>query len=232
MNKRLIDTKITNVEDVTIKQHIAALSVFNRALFSPTKTIKVSARVWSALKGLKKANETFDDVIMGLLNKKTQTVGNENIKAISFKRKIDFFSLSLPEKGELGIEFEYNDAKSNKNDFILDVKIKKVFAGRRSFNPSEFFGVDNAHKHFSEPFIVVYLKSVVVALKKEFRIEFTDLERIDQIARWRRFYYEYSLSEESFKEDIEEPLRLSAEEKITPEWEDKMKKSFFYKWSL
>ena len=101
-----------------------------------------------ALKTKKEENETFDDVIKKLLKKRTVSMGNEDIKAIKYERKIAFFDMHS--YGEtIGFEFMYNDIKFDKTDFVLDLKIKKVFFKKRVLNPSEFFGVDNVHKHFS-----------------------------------------------------------------------------------
>ncbi len=66
-----------------------------------------------------------------------------------------------------------------------------------------------------------------MALKKEFRVNtgmYSDKE-FEEIAEWRRIYYDYNLSEESFIEDIEEPFRLSEEEHLTKRYEDKLKRS-------
>src|SRR3989344_3621253 len=123
-----------------------------------TKTIKVEIRTWDSLKARKQEYESFDDVIKGLLNQRSKTVGDQNIKAIKYERKIAFFSASL--YGEtVGVECEYNESKANKPDFVLDINIKKIFFGKKTFNPSEFFGVDNTHKHYSSFFMYVYLKA-------------------------------------------------------------------------
>ena len=191
-----------------------------------TKTIKVEVRTWDSLKSQKQENETFDDVIKKLLKERTVSIGDDNIKAIKYERKVAFFD-DYAYGETIGFEFGYNDVKSNKSDFILDLKIKKIFFRKRAINPSEFFGVDNLHKHYSDFFLRIYLKAVALALKKEFRAEFMALEEsyYQNIVRWRRLYYDYSLSEDSFKEDIEEPLRLSEEEEISKEWKTKINKS-------
>ena len=46
----------------------------------------------------------------------------------------------------------------------------------------------------------------------------------ENIARWRKIYYDHSLSEDSFINDIEEPLRLS-EERPDQKIIDSIKKS-------
>lgn len=195
------------------------------------KTLKVDIRVWDSLKQLKKENETFNDVIKEFLNKRTRSIGDENLKAIKYGRKTAFFNTEY--KGPLfkyhsiGVELEYNDVKNQKSDFILDVKIKKVFYGKRILNPSDFFGVDNTHKHYSRVFMNLYLKSIGLALDKEFRVYLGMISDKDyeDIAKWRKIYYDYDLSEESFKQDIEDSLRLSEEEKPTGEWTKKLLES-------
>lgn len=204
---------------------------------SRTKTLKVDVRTWDSLKSRKKENETFNDVIKELLMERTKAIGDENIKAIKYERKTTFFTY-WHKNEKMGFEFEYNDVKANKSDFILDLKIKKVFFGKRILNPSEFFGVDNAHKHYSDFFIVVYLYAVSLALRKEFRAEFQphqfgvyDDGDYENVALWRQLYYDYSLSEESFKSDIEEPLRLYEEEKPSEEWKRRIQQSLSMKQS-
>jgi len=195
---------------------------------SRTKTLKVDVRAWDSLKSLKGENETFNDVIKGLLMERTRALGDSNIKVIKYQRKISFFRIAYLSK-EIGFEFEYNDSKGNKSDFILDLKIKKVFYGKKILNPSEFFGADNEHKHYSKEFLMAYLEAVSLALRKEFRVHpGADLMNI---ALWRQLYHEYNLSEESFKDDIEEPLRLSEEEKPNAAWKKRLMDSVVNKLS-
>jgi len=52
-----------------------------------------------------------------------------------------------------------------------------------------------------------------------------DNKDFENIAKWRKLYYDYSLSEESFISDVEEPLRLSEEEKISPSIRERIKNS-------
>lgn len=185
------------------------------------RNIKVNIRTWNALKSMKKENETFDDVIKDLLGERTQSVGDENIKAIKYHRKTSFFTMAYCE--EIGFEFEYNDVKNHRADFVLDVKIKKVFFRRKVLMPSEFFGTDSPHKHFSKFFMEAYFNAVKEVFKKEFRI-ICPTNPYD-LTLWRQVYYDYSLSEDSFKDDIEEPLRLSEEEKPSKLWKDKVNDS-------
>ncbi len=188
---------------------------------APIKTIRVDTRVWDKLKDLKRENETFNEVILELLNERTKASGNENIKAILYKRKIDFLTVN-EFNNEIGIEFEYNDVLGHKSDFELDLKIRKVFFTREVYNPSEFFGVDNAHKQYSEFYLMVYFLAVAQTLKKEFRIgQFI----AQDIVAWRKLYYYYNLSEDSFTNDIEEPLRLSMKDKASPEWQERLNNS-------
>lgn len=195
-----------------------------------TKTIKVDVRTWDGLKSLKKENETFNDVIKEFLMERTKALGDKNIKVIKYQRKNAFFT-SWYEHQEIGFEFGYNDSKGNKSDFVLDLKIKKVFFNKRILNPSEFFGVDNAHKHYSNFFILIYLQATALALRKEFRAEFIsyrsqiDEKDYENIALWRQFYYDYNLSDESFKQDVEEPLRLNEIEKPSKVWRERINKS-------
>ena len=69
-------------------------------------------------------------------------------------------------------------------------------------------------------FMNLYLKAVRLALNREFKVHLGMIFDKDygDIAKWRKIYYDYNLSEESFKQDVEEPLRLNEEEKPTGEW--------------
>tara|TARA_Y100000310_G_scaffold300339_1_gene335953 strand:+ start:2201 stop:2845 length:645 start_codon:yes stop_codon:yes gene_type:complete len=196
-----------------------------------TKTLKVEARIWNTLKNLKKENETFNDVIKELLNERTKAAGNKNIKAIKYHRKIAFIKASyqynLTTNSTIGLEFEYNDVKTQQTDFTLDLKIKKVFFGKKIYNSSLFFGVPAYQKHLSPVYLNLYLQCLAFALTKEFRVSFetSSFLGFEDITRWRKVYYDYGLSEDSFIEDIEEPLRLSGEEKLTEKKEKQIKNS-------
>lgn len=209
-----------------VEKNIAKEVVSNKIeeLPSRTTTIKISIRVWDSLKNLKRENETFDDVIKELLKERTKHLGNENIKAIMYSRKVIFFNTDYShpfyKKFSVGIEFEYNDVKNQKLDFVLDVKFKKIFFGKKILNPSIFFGVDDMHKHYSNVFLNLYLRAVSIALEKEFRVYsgmYSEEDFVD-IAKWRKIYYDYNLSDESFKKDVEEPLRLNEDEPPSDEW--------------
>jgi len=147
-------------------------------------------------------------------------------KAIKYRRKISFIELNSNNK-PLGIEFEYNDVKGEKQEFTLDLRIKKIFYGRKIFNPSIFFGVGTPHKHLSFNYLLLYLGCVLFVLEKEFRVSIPRNFDIafQNISSWRRLYYDYNLSKESFIADIEEPMRLSEEEKSTNEQRKSMKDS-------
>lgn len=192
------------------------------------KLIKVDIRTWDELKHLKQSNETFNDVINRLIEKRTKSLGNKDIQAIKYQRKSIFFT-SYSLGTEIGYQFEYNDVKGEQSDFALDIKLKKIFYGKKILNPSEFFGVDNAHKHYSKYFLIAYLKAAALILEKEFKAKFEytyfNDENYENIALWRKFYYEYNLSEESFISDIQEPLRLSEDEKIPKNWQYKINNS-------
>jgi len=192
-----------------------------REISTRMKTLKVDILTWDSLKSLKRENETFNDVIKGLLDQRTKTIGNNNIIAIKYQRKIGYFTIAYSE--EIGFEYEYNDVKGSKNDFILDVAIKKVFFRKKIYSPSQFFGVDNAHKHFSLFFTEIYFHALELALMKELRIHI--LHQPTNIVYWKQLYNDYRLSEESFTHDIEDPLRLNIDEKPSKEWDDKMKNS-------
>lgn len=222
--------KITpeQLRDVIKEQikNLKAQRIINQSFPSRTKTIKVEIRTWDSLKSLKKENETFDDVIKDLLNEGTKSIGNENVKAIRYSRKVFFLETNYAYHS-VGIEFEYNDVKNQKQDFTLDLKIKKIFYGKRIVNPSVFFGLDSHHKHLSPVYLTIYLKCVALALEKEFRV-YTHMyfdKDFEDIAKWRKIYYDYNLSEESFNIDIEEPLSRSEEETLTEEYKKKIKES-------
>ena len=193
------------------------------------RNIGLELRTWNALKNLKKPNETFNDVILSLLNQKTISKEEGNLKAIKYNRKILFMETKASDINDepIGVEFEYNDIKGQQTEFTLDLKLKKIFYGKRIMNPSEFFGVDSSQKHLNPTYLAVYLRGVSLVLSKEFRTLNTMMDNKDfeNIAKWRKLYYDYSLSEESFISDVEEPLRLSEEEKISPSIRERIKNS-------
>lgn len=196
---------------------------------SGKRNIKLDLRTWNTLKNLKKPNETFNDVILYLLKERTQSVEKGNLKAIKYSRKTVFLEIEATNTNDksIGIEFEYNDVKEEQTSFTLDLRIKKVFSGKKIFNPSVFFGVDNSHKHLHPRYLNIYLKCVSVALCKEYRsLNIMTIDKdFENIALWRKYYYENTLSEESFISDIEGPLRLSEEEKMSPSVKENIKKS-------
>ena len=178
------------------------------------------------MKSLRKENETFDEVIKSLLDERTKSAGNDNLQAIKYSRKVLFLNTDYAYKS-VGVEFEYNDVKSQKHDFTLDLKIKKVFYGKRTINPSIFFGLDSQHKHLSPAYLNIYLKCVALALEKEFRahMEMISDRDFENIVDWKKVYYDYNLSEESFISDVEDPLNLSEEESLTEEYKKKISES-------
>ena len=183
------------------------------------RNIKVDISIWNILKNLKGNNETFNDVVSGLLKQKTQSIGKENMKLIKYHRKVLFIKTgysrdNLTYSHSIGIEFEYNDIKNNVTDFVLDVRIKKIFFKKQILNPSEFFGLDSDHKHLYHTYLNLHLKCIALALDKELKIHTRMYEDRDfeDIALWRKVYYDYNLSEDSFINDIQEPLRLSEQD--------------------
>ncbi len=192
-----------------------------REISTRMKTLKVDILTWDSLKSLKRENETFNDVIKSLLDQRTKAIGNDNINAIKYQRKTGYLTVAYSE--EIGVEYEYNDVKGNKEDFILDVTLKKVFFRKKIYSPSQFFGVDNAHKHFSLFFIDIYFHALELALMKEFKINV--LHQPANIVYWKQLYNDYRLSGESFTYDVEDLLKLNIDEKPSKEWNDKMKNS-------
>ncbi len=196
------------------------------------KTIKVDPMIWMSLKKLKKENETFSEVIKNLLKEGTQEIGDENIKLIKYGRKILFLEILIENKKKriglgrfikenIGIEIEYNDVK-NQFVFTLDLKLKKIYYGKTSTNPSIFFGVDEKHKYESIIYLRTYLMCVMRVLTKEFGASVISDYDLEAIVAWRKIYYNYSLSEESFIEDIESPLNLSVTESPNDEQKNNM----------
>ncbi len=198
-----------------------------RELPSMKRNVKLDIKTWNTLRNLKKPHETFNDVILSLLKERTQSIGGDSLKAIRYHRKVLFIETEY--RNELiGIEYEYNDIKNEPSNFTLDLQIKKVFWRKRMFNPSVFFGVDHLHKHFNLIFLDLYLVGVASALRRELRIQevyISDVEELESLAHWRKIYYEHSLSEDSFIGDIEEPLRLSEDEKMDNKVRESIKRS-------
>ncbi len=193
---------------------------------SGKRNIKLDMKTWNTLNNLKKTNETFNDVILYLLKERTQSAEKGNLKALKYQRKTLFLETTYKDK-PVSVEFEYNDVKEEQTNFTLDLTFRKVFLGRRIFNPSEFFGVNKQHKHLHPAYLGIYFRCVSVALCKEFKTldPMVRDDDFENIARWRKFYYDHSLSEESFINDVEEPLRLSEEEKISLSIKEKIKSS-------
>lgn len=72
---------------------------------------------------------------------------------------------------------------------------------------------------------MVLKETKIINFAVGWRWEEKKLEDFENIARWRKVYYDYSLSEDSFISDIEEPLRLSEEEKPNKKIKEAMEKS-------
>lgn len=195
-------------------------------------TIKVDTITWRTLKSLKGEGESFNDVIKNLLNQRSKSMQSDSAKLIAYKRKRGFINLAFGDS--FTFEFEYNDIKDNRSDFVLDIKIIKVFFRNKSYNPSSFFGVDNNHKHYSDLFIYVYFEAIEKILLKEFGLRENIMLIIQNygIGALKKLFYEYGLSEESFKEDIERVLQLKEDDKPSKVWLKKIKESPEYKSKL
>ena len=193
------------------------------------RNIKVDIQLWNTLKSLKGTNETFNDVILGLLKQKTQSIGKENMKLIKYHRKIQFVKTEYGSTS-IGMEFEYNDVKGQPTNFVLDLKLKKIFYGKQILNPSEFFGLDSDHKHLHHVYLNLYLKCVAATLEKEFKVYagMHTHNAFEDIALWRKIYYDYNLSEESFINDVQEPLKLSEQDPSKEKYIDNIKNSIAY----
>lgn len=217
------------MEDTKDNKDILKKSPILEKVGSYKRNIKVDIQVWSTLNSLKGRNETFNDVILHLLKQKTQAIGKENMKLIKYHQKILFIKTEY-DGVSVGIEFEYNDVKGQPTYFVLDLKLKKIFFRKQILNPSEFFGLDSEHKHLYRAYINLYLKCIAAALEKEFRVH-TGMhvdERFEDIALWRKIYYDYNLSEESFINDIQEPLRLSEQDSAKEKYISDIKNSIAY----
>lgn len=209
----------------------------------PNKTtIKVSNTLRGKLAEIGNKDETFEDVIWRLIRRAEPERSGEIVtsksSAIQYKRKKEFVELimdvvdsyeivsdketrSIMKSKKVGVEYEYNIPPKKEGEWELDIKILKVYYGEKTRNPSEFFGVDNEHKHLSNEFIQIYFKILAEIFIKEFGI--TKLKYLFDhlsILEWRKVYYENKLSQESFINDVEDVLRNFSERKI----DDKVKK--------
>lgn len=192
------------------------------------RNIQLDLKVWQALKQLKGNNETFNDVILRLMNKRTKELSSSSMGAIKYERKTQFINARLRfNAGNIGVEFEYNDVKGVQDNFTLDIKIRRVFVEKLTYNPSEFFGVMNKQFHHNPLYLNLYLKCVEFVLSKEFRVTsamYSDPD-FEDITHWRKIYYDYALSEDSFIEDIQTPLELSVKDKPSAKTVSEIKKS-------
>jgi len=185
--------------------------------------IQVDRSVWTSLRKLKKPTETFNDVILDLLNKRSKELSNSKVGAIEYGRKTDFSRMVK----DTGCQYEYNDIKSMSN-FIFDLKMKKIYSGKRTYNPGEFFGVEPKFFYLSKAYLFFYLTLIFKILMKEFGVKLdskiTPVE-FESILMWRQLYYDYGLSEESFIEDIEKPLRKSEDKELFERFKRDIEKS-------
>jgi predicted CopG family antitoxin len=193
------------------------------------RNIKIDLLVWNALNNMKGKNETFNDVIMGLLKMKTESIGNDNMKLLKYSRRTMFVETTYKSKS-VGIEFEYNDVKNEQSSFTIDVCFRKIFYEKEVLNPSEFFGIDSKHKHLYHAYLNLYMQCVSKVLEKEFRIfqRMNTKEDFENIALWRKLYYEYVLSEESFVNDVQKPLSLSVKEMPKESYQKEIEKSIAF----
>jgi len=180
----------------------------------PAKTtIKVSQELRSKLAEIGNKDETFEEVIWRLIRRaepeRSGEVATSKSSIIQYKRKKEFVELEAGILKNVGFEYEYNVPPKKEGEWELDIKILKVYYSQKSYNPSEFFGVDGEHKYFSDEFIKVYFKILADILIKDFGI--TKLKnfvssQLLQILEWRKVYYENKLSKESFTNDVEDIL--------------------------
>lgn len=217
-----VEMKEQNINELSKNELNHANQATLKELPSRQKTIKIDIRVWVTLKNMKAENETFNDVIKKLLNERTVSANQGQMSLIKYSRKPMFLTIGYATRfglENIGVEFEYNDVKGQQTNFTLDLKINKIFFGKKIFNPSIFFGVDSTHKHLNQVYLNIYFKCLALALEKEFRVSkgmYSDKD-FEDISKWRKIYYDYNLSEDSFIRDIEDPLRLSEEEKPNKE---------------
>ena len=82
---------------------------------------------------------------------------------------------------------------------------------------------------------MIYFLAVAQSLKKEFKLghifEYAGKDGsvynipCTDLVEWRKVYYYYNLSQESFVQDIEDPLRLSKEDKNIAKWQEMINSS-------
>lgn len=171
--------------------------------------IQVEKSVWTTLKKLKNSNETFNDVILGLLNQRSKELSNSKMGAIEYSRKTDLMSVG----SKLGITYEYNDVKSL-SSFTLDIKFKKIYFENKSYNPGEFFGVESKFFYVSDIYLSLYLGVLYKILFKEFGVSFNSNSKLVSLLFWRNLYSDYGLSEDSFRDDVEFPLGESTNQSL------------------
>lgn len=209
-----MNTKIHNIHSLISKNE----EISNRKI-----NIQLNKSVWTSLKKLKKPNETFNDVILKLLQKRSKELSNSTIGAIEYGRRTGFTKLL-----NLGIQYEYNDIKTITN-FTLDLKIKKIYYGKKTYNPTEFFGVNSNFFYINKAYLFIYFLIIIKILGDELNVKFNnkieDLEELESLLPWRQVYYDYGLSEESFTEDIEKPLQMSEDKESIKHYQKDINKS-------
>ncbi len=200
-------------------------------------TIKVSNSLRDKLAEIGNKDETFEDVIWRLIRRaepeRSGEVVTSKSSVIQYKREKDFIEVSvwiqsLKKYEKVGIEYEYNNPPKRGGDWELDIKIIKLYYNQKVYNPSEFFGVDNEHKHLSEEFICAYFSILADIFIKNFGItklkKFSDEEKISIVA-WRKIYYENKISEESFINDVEDVLRNFSDSQSNNKVKEQLKNS-------
>jgi len=205
----------------------------------PNKTtIKVSNELRNKLAEVGKKDETFEEVIWRVIRRaeadRSGEVVTSKSSVIQYKRKKEFVALSMfiRSKGStfgpnvknvsvegVGFEYEYNVPPRKEGEWELDIKIIKVYYMQKTYNPSEFFGVDNEDNYLSDEFTNIYFVILSEILVKEFGI--TKLKGHDyfsskllDILSWRKIYYENKLSQESFISDVEDVLRKFSDRQL------------------
>ncbi|MBU0628668.1 MAG: hypothetical protein KKC75_05730 [Nanoarchaeota archaeon] len=204
-------------------------NITNNLKSVPNKTtIKVSNTLRAKLAEIGNKDETFEDVIWRMIRRaepeRSGEITTNKSSVIQYKRKKEFIELAtylkdiLPIRIEkTGYEYEYNVPPKKEGEWELDIKILKVYHKQKSYNPSEFFGVDNEHKHLSEEFTRIYFQLLVEIIYNEFGIpKWKYVPSADEIniMEFKAIYAKHNLSQESFINDVEDVLRNFSERKV------------------
>ncbi len=152
---------------------------------------------------------------LGVLSHPMRICGESKDMVVRDKKDKDIGRIKIPQKA--GIEYDYNIPPKKEGEWELDIKIIKIYYNQKTYNPSEFFGVDNEHKYLSNEFMQIYFQVLSEILIREFGItklkNFSRAHRVN-ILEWRKIYYENKLSEESFINDVEDILRNFSERQL------------------